>query len=244
LTVSTRQRLLSIDVVRGLAIAGVVLFHIVWDLDFTGLLPGNLANHPAWILFGRSLAGTFMFLVGVSLALAHRSKIRWRPFFKRVGVIAAAALVISLVTRLVFPEAFIYFGILHSIAAASLIGILFVMLPAPVSIVAGVTILFLPAFLSAPFFDTRWLAWIGFAENAPLSNDYVPIFPWAGLTLLGLGSAKASLSRGFDEWLVQNEPSGTTMQAMVWMGRNSLAIYLLHQPILLAIIIPLAWALR
>jgi uncharacterized membrane protein len=244
LTEPLRARLRSVDVLRGLAIAGVVLFHIGWNLDFSGLLPGNLSRHPAWLLFGRSLAGTFMVLVGVSLALAHGSLIRWRPFFDRLWVIVAAAVAISAVTRLIFPEAFIYFGILHAIAAASLIGVFFVPLSALIGFGAGAAMLTLPFLFSDPLFDTRWLAWIGFAETPPVSNDYVPLFPWAGLTLMGLGLAKAGIARGYDTWLVRHEPAGPTVMALGWLGRHSLMIYLLHQPILLALILPTAWLMK
>ena len=244
LTEPLRARLRSIDALRGLAIAGVVLFHIGWDLDFSGLLPGNLSRHPAWLLFGRSLAGTFMVLVGVSLALAHGSRIRWRPFFNRLWVIVAAAVAISAATRLVFPEAFIYFGILHAIAAASLIGVFFVPLPALTSFGAGAAMLIFPSLFSDSLFDARWLAWIGFAETPPISNDYVPIFPWAGLTLMGLGLTKAGIARGYDTWFLKHEPAGPTVMALGWLGRHSLMIYLLHQPILLALILPTAWLVK
>ena len=237
------QRLHSVDVLRGLAIAGVVLFHLVWDLDFSGLLQSNLPHHPAWRLFGRVLAGTFMVLVGVSLVLAHGDKIRWQPFFKRLWIIIAAAAAISLATLIIFPKAFIYFGILHAIATASMIGIVFVPLPAASSLVVGLAILTLPLLFSASVVDARWLAWVGFAATPPVSNDYVPIFPWVGLTLVGLGAAKAAVTRRCDDWVRRHEPTGPITMALGRAGRLSLPIYLLHQPILLAVIVPMGWLL-
>ncbi|WP_011578600.1 MULTISPECIES: heparan-alpha-glucosaminide N-acetyltransferase [Chelativorans] len=234
------QRVVAIDVARGLAIAGVVLFHIVWDLEFTGIING-VARHPVWLAFGRSLAGTFMFLVGVSLVLAHRETIHVRAFTRRLFSITAYAMVITLVTWFVFPESFIFFGILHAIAAATLLGALFLRASPLVCLGAATIVLMLPFVADAPAFNTRWLAWIGFAERPPPSNDFVPIFPWVGVTLLGMASAKLFAYRREQGSLGDQPMQGWLARILVWMGNRSLPIYLVHQPILLSVIVPLSW---
>ena len=232
-----KSRLLAVDAARGTALAGVVLFHLVWDLEFTGFISG-VAFHPLWLAFGRSLAGSFMFLAGVSLVLAHGVQFRTRTFFRRLGVIVAAAVAITIVTFLAFPSAFVYFGILHSIAIASLIGVVFLKLPAAASLLAGLAMMALPWFISLPAFDPRWLAWIGLSANPPLSNDFVPVFPWAGVTLLGIAFAKA-VDIGKNRMISAGADS-PFLDRLGWLGRHSLAIYLLHQPMMLAIIVPLS----
>lgn len=233
-------RLWAIDAVRGGAIAGVVLFHLVWDLEFTGFIAG-IANHPLWLAFGRSLAGTFMILVGVGLVLADRSGFRPFSYFKRLAKIATAAAAITAVTWYVLPATFIYFGILHAIAAATLIGTLFLRAPAWTCLLTGITVFSMPMLWQSAIFDTRWLAWLGFAQQVPPSNDFVPIFPWVGLTLMGMAVAKWLLSASLDATYTNVLAARTPARLLVWMGRRSLAIYLLHQPILLAIIVPLSW---
>lgn len=239
---ASRARVLAVDVARGLAIAGVVLFHIVWDLEFTGIISG-VAQHQIWLLFGRSLAATFMFLVGVSLVLAHNDTIHIKAFTRRLLTIALYASAITLVTRFVFPNSFIYFGILHAIAAATLLGVPFLRANASVLLGAAVILLILPSVVDTPAFNTRWLAWIGFAERPPPSNDFVPIFPWVGITLLGMVSAKLFPFRRDRNSAAMPETQSSLARILVWMGNRSLPIYLLHQPILLSLIIPLSWLL-
>ena len=231
------ERFDVVDVVRGLAIAGVVLFHLVWDLAFLGFVPAGWAYAPAWLLFGRTLAGTFMVLVGVSLVLAARRGIRARPFWRRVATIAVAALGITVVTRIAFPTTFIYFGILHAIAVVSIVGMIALRFRTSLVTAAGVIVLLLGNWVTEPAFDPRWLAWTGFGANPPSSNDFVPVFPWGGLTLLGIALGRVALARG---WFATVGFAGSTGRSLAWLGRHSLPIYLVHQPLLLAVLVPLA----
>ncbi|KND16520.1 hypothetical protein ADZ37_22810 [Pannonibacter phragmitetus] len=228
-----------VDAWRGLAIAGVVLFHFVWDLEFTGFISG-IAYHPLWLGFGRVLAGSFMMLVGVGLALASRTPFRAAAYLRRLAKIGISAAAITLVTWHVFPATFIYFGILHAIAVATLVGSFFQRTPWWLSLAAGLAIVLVPSFWQSELFDTRWLAWIGFAQSVPPSNDFVPIFPWVGITLIGMAGTKVLVDRRKESALDRFLPAGHSGDALVWMGKHSLMIYLLHQPIMLAIIIPLA----
>lgn len=233
------RRVIIIDMLRGTAILGVVLFHLIWDLDYAGLIKPGFATSDPWLLYGRLLAGTFMFLVGVSLVLAHEKKMRWRAFAKRLLVVAGAAVLITVATKLAFPDAFIYFGILHAIFAGSLIGIVFLRLPMVLTLIFGVAIWTLPLVFRDPLFDPRWLAWIGFSDRPPPSYDFVPIFPWMGLVLLGIVVAKIAMFNSEAARLRKGRPPSVSGRGLVLCGRNSLAIYLVHQPVLLAIILPL-----
>jgi uncharacterized membrane protein len=239
---SAAPRLGIVDIVRGLAIAGVVLFHLVWDLAFLNLIPAWIASHPLWLLFGRTLAGTFMALVGVSLVLASEGGLRKYSFLRRLGVLVLAAFAITLVTRIAFPQTFVYFGILHAIAVASVVGFLVLRLPTIVIAAFGVAVYLVGFSWTTPAFDSRWLAWTGFAASPPFSNDLVPVFPWIGLTLIGMAGTRLAVAHGWTERA--SAVYGRSGRSLAWLGRNSLVIYLLHQPILLGILIPFVWLVR
>ena len=225
MTETSENRLVIVDQVRGFAIIGVVLFHLVWDLDFTNLITPGLASHPIWIAFGRLLAGTFMFLVGVSLVLANREAVHWQPAIKRILKIAFFALIITAATYAVFPSAFVFYGILHAIAVASILGLFFLPLPTFVIFAIGIVVWLAPLFFTSEAFDSRWVAWIGFSQTPPISNDLVPVFPWFGVTLMGVAATRqvmvSRMSKRFTEPTVQNKLG----KFLTFCGRHSLIIY-------------------
>lgn len=226
------NRVARLDIARGLAIGGMILFHFVRDLEIFGLVAERTTMTGGWALFARLIAGSFLFLAGVSLILAHGSGVRWGSFLRGTGVVAMAAAMVSAATFLVVPPAFVFFGILHAIVASRCVGLLFLRLSPVVTACAAVLVWVPPDHLSSPGFDSRWLAWTGLAEHTPPSLDFEPLLPWLAPFLAGMVVAR----------LMQpalGRPSGTTPslpgRVAGWAGRNSLAIYLLHQPVLLAV---------
>ena len=124
------ERLLGLDIARSAALLGMVCFHIVFDLQMFGHLPFGTTLHPVFYWHARLVAGSFLFLAGVSLWLAHGQGIHWPAFWRRWIKLVAAAALVTVATYVALPEYFVYFGILHCIAASSLIGLLALRLPA------------------------------------------------------------------------------------------------------------------
>lgn len=231
-------RLSLVDAARGLAILGVVLFHLVWDLRFLGFTSFNAFWDPIWIGFARLLVSTFLTLVGVSLALAHRQSIKWNAFWRRFGILLIAAAGVSLATWLLFQDAFVYFGVLHAIALFSLAGLLFLRVPLWSVFVASAVFLCAHFFFQSVDFNVKYLAWIGFWTEHPNTEDLVPIFPGFGFTLAGIAVTRMILVRGWSEALARIDFAGFWYRGLVWCGRWSLVIYLVHQPLLLAVLYP------
>lgn len=226
------ERIVAVDVARTAAILGMVLFHFVYDLEMFGLLPPGTTDTGPWAWFARGVAGSFLFLVGVSLWLAHGQGIRWRAFWRRFAKIAAAAALVSAATWAAMPASFVYFGILHSIALASLIGLAFLRSPAAVSALAALAVWAVTALWGGQLFATPWLGWTGLSAEFRPAIDLVPLFPWLAPCLLGIAFAKWAGARG---WL-RAKPAPAWLQWVGWPGRHALAIYLLHQPVMIALL--------
>jgi len=228
-----KSRIEIVDIARGVALVAMAIYHFTWDLDFFGYLDPGTSVTGGWKIFARSIASSFLFLVGVSLFLAHAKTFRARPFFRRLAQIAGSAAAITLVTYFLFPDSFIFFGILHNIALASLLGLAALRLPIPMLLVLAAAIVAAPHYVHASFLDHPLFWWTGLANNVPASNDYIPIFPWFGAVLLGIAAAKVADSSGLLTRLAEVRP-GNKVPLLGATGRHSLLFYLLHQPVLIS----------
>ncbi|MDA4847776.1 heparan-alpha-glucosaminide N-acetyltransferase [Hoeflea sp. E7-10] len=234
---SPKQRLALIDVARGTALLAMAIYHFTWDLEFFGYVSPGLTTEGGWKLFARLIAGSFLFLVGISLVLGHSNGIRWRSFGKRLLMIAAAALAITIATRFATPDRYIFFGILHCIAASSLLGLAFLRLPPIVTAIAGLAAMLAPYYLASGFFSQNWLLWLGLSSEPVRSNDYVPILPWFGPVLFGIAAARAGQAFGLFAWIASIDRRQIAVEKpLAFAGRHSLAVYLIHQPVLIGLV--------
>jgi len=229
-------RLIALDLARTLAIVGMVVFHFTFDLALFGYIPAETIYQPFWYYFARMVAGSFLFLAGVSLWLAHGQSLRWRAFGWRLAKLVAAAALISISSFWLVPGGPILFGILHSIALSSLIALAVLRLPWAVTLTLAAGIFALDWVGQSPRFDGLALIWLGLAENRPMMGDYVPLIPWAAPCLAGLALAKAA---GLERWATR--PPSRLMTAFSAPGRHSLVIYLVHQPLLFGLFKAWLW---
>lgn len=227
-----RARILWLDLARTAALIGMIVFHFCYDLALFGLL--SPAQVSGGFLRGLAVvvAASFVGLAGVSLQVAHGGGFRRNSFQKRLVLLVAAAAAISLLTFLTMPDTYIFFGILHSIALCSVLGLAFLRLPIWTTFIAAVTVLALPSIVSHPVFDAPLLLWTGLGTTLPVTLDYEPVFPWFAAFLVGMTLAKLGNGTPFMAPRV-----GTPIwRALGWPGRHSLWVYLAHQPILIALL--------
>lgn len=225
-------RIAVVDVLKGVAILAMIVYHFAWDLSAYQLIGVDVTADPGWRIFARTIASTFLILVGVNLVLATRSGFRRGPFFRRLAMIVAAAALVSLGTWWLDPATFVFFGILHQIAVASVLALPFLGAPVWLILTAAVVFIAGPHFLASPIFDAAPWWWLGLSENPPPSVDYVPVFPWFGAVLIGLAAGRGILANpGLSVW--RWPAPGRLSHMLAVAGRWSLAIYLIHQPILI-----------
>lgn len=229
-------RIAVIDLARTAALVGMVVFHTTYDLAMFRHIPAETPYVGVWPLLARLVAGSFLFLAGVSLWLAHGRGIRWPAFLRRLAILVVAALGVTVGTYFGVGATFVRFGILHSIALCSVIGLLFLRLPVAVTLAVAVAAFLAPWFLRTEALSAPWLLWLGLAPVSPPMVDYVPLLPWLAPFLAGLALARILAQTGTWPRLAAKEPPGPALRWLSWPGRHSLAIYLLHQPVIFGLI--------
>jgi uncharacterized membrane protein len=222
-----RPRLPLIDTLRGTALMAMFVYHFVWDLGYFGLVDPETPRSTGFLWFGHVIAGIFMALAGAGLVLALRNPFDWTAFSKRLALITGAAALITAVTYALFPNDFIYFGILHCIALSSLLALPFLRAPLLLVIAVAIAALLAPTLLRSTSFDAFWLSWTGLGIRIWPANDYRPLLPWFGTMLLGIAAMRSVDLAQLSTFKAGNSVS----KSLVWGGRHSLFVYLVHQPI-------------
>lgn len=230
-----RARIPALDIARTGALVAMVLFHFVFDLEIFGYVAPGTAMTGIWRVLAVATAGSFLFLAGVGVWLAHGEVIRWSAFWRRFAMIAGAAALVSIGTYLAFPQAFVFFGILHSIALCSLLGLAVLRLPVGIIAALAVAVFFAPDVLSSPMFNAPYWWWTGLQTVQLSTMDYEPIFPWLAPFLLGVAASKLATRMGLWARLATSTPTRLAHLAGL-PGRHSLLIYLIHQPILIGLV--------
>ena len=224
-------RLPLVDALRGTAIALMFAYHFSFDLNYFRILHQSFNDDPFWLTARSIILGSFLALVGVSLALANDDGIRWRPFLRRLALVAACACAVSVGSYFMVPTSWIYFGVLHFIVVASVLGLVFVRWYWA-NLAVGCALIIVGEIVTSPLFDAPMLNWFGLMTHKPVTEDYVPLLPWFGVVLIGIFAARLAFAgmrrTGAAQW-----KAGALGCLLAWAGRHSLVLYMAHQPVLL-----------
>jgi uncharacterized membrane protein len=229
-----------IDALRGFAIVQMIGFHLVYVVTQLGWVHIDMNREPPWVVWRIAIVSQFLLLVGVGLVLRGEFKPAWSDFWSRWREVAGTALIVSFGSWLVLGPRAIYFGILHLVAVALIAARLLLPLGL-LNLVLGAGVLLVGVTLADASFDVWPTAAIGFTTRAPITEDYVPFFPWAGLVLLGTGAGAFWRRRGFTLSAPFERLNASPPRLLVFLGSWPLIVYLAHVPILAGLVLAFGW---
>ena len=221
-------RIEGLDALRGLAIVAMIVYHFCFDLRYFGVARFDFEHDPAWLAARATILSSFLLIAGVSGVLADRQASPLAHWLRHVGIIAGAALLVTAGSYLLFPRTFIWFGVLHAIAIALLLAKPLFARPR-LAAITGVAMIVAGTTYANAAFDNRILGFVGFMTTKPATEDYVPLFPWMGVLLLGVALGHELVRTRF----AALAPLARLPSALRFLGRHSLAVYLVHQPLMI-----------
>jgi len=231
------ERYAEIDLVRGIALVMMIIFHTLFDLNFFGIFPVNVYT-GFWRFFAYATASLFLCVVGVSLMISRARAARYlgagalaKKFVYRGAGIICLGLLVTLVTWWYLREGYVVFGILTLIGVSVMSSPLFFRF-GRMNAVLGVVVIII-GWIFATMTGPIWLLPIGIHPAVFWSVDYTPIFPWFGVVLIGIALGDVLYPGGVRSFTPPGLPKNA-ITPLVYMGRHSLLIYLVHQPLILA----------
>lgn len=234
------ERFWEIDALKSLAIALMIFYHFFFDLNYFGIAEISLYG-GIFFLIQRFIAITFISLAGVNTAISY-SRLKdkgWKSvaghFGKKAFFLAAAALLITAATFIYPHNGFIVFGIIHFLAAAVLLSAFFAGFRY-LNLVLGIILIAAGPLMEGIVSQTPFLLWLGIKFPGFYTLDYYPLIPWLGFMLIGIFIGKTLYPNGERAFKLK-KPEGIASEIAEKISKNSLAIYLIHQPVLVALIL-------
>jgi uncharacterized membrane protein len=226
----------SVDAVRGIAILMMVAYHLFFDLYYFGIADFGIGRFPMTLLeYGTG--ALFVLIAGVSLTLSEsRNREGYSHHLKRGLLLGAVALAITVATWVYPHQGFIQFGVIDMIALSTLMAPFFFRF-GRMNLVLGALIVLAGIWISISGIttSTHWLFWLGIVDPSYQALDHYPMIPWFGVILIGIWLGQSLFPAG--------KPAGRVPAhgdaRLAFLGRNSLAIYLAHQLVLIGIIMAL-----
>lgn len=227
-----QKRIDILDAARGLALILMVIHHGLLDLIVLCGAPEWFFSNPVFDVLHYIFAGLFIFLSGLCCRLSRNN-------LKRGLICFGVALAMQVVTSLPFIGEPIRFGILHMLGFSMVFFALtrraWDAIPRKTAPVFYVVLIVLTAWLventTIPEVLARWIFPVGWTYRGFYSADWFPLFPWLFVFLLGTWAGLYVVERKLPERFYT-----FTCPVLPQIGRKSLLIYVLHQPILYAVI--------
>ena len=216
------MRIDELDSLRATALVMMLVLNFVTDLNHFGLM--NTETGDQWWWMARIAASLFVGISGVSYFLAHRLEYDFTKTSGRTKRLIFWAFVITIITYIFEPSAYVRFGVLHLLALASIVAFPVARKP---EFALGIGLIL----LIIPLSSNSNLVWLGLRETGFIAVDYFPLNPWLGIFFIGLALASRIYPEGKPLTEIQ------WPEKWLWFGRNTLTIYVIHQPILIGLLV-------
>ncbi len=225
-----KKRIWELDALRGLCILGMVLVHFVYDI--TVLYKVVDWQPPDWFTFVQQWGGVLFFLIsGICVTLGSRC-IRRGAIVFGAGLICTAATVALWKLGIFSQGTVIYFGVLHCLGACMLLWPLFRRLPWWANALLAAGLMALGFYLQTQIFAKNYLLIpLGFTYAGFTSSDYFPLLPNLGYFLAGSVLGRLLYAKK-ESLFPKADPKNPIIACFLFLGKHSLLIYLLHQPLL------------
>jgi len=234
ISTTRHNRFWEIDLLRTIAIVGMITFHTFDLLYYFDLYPTNMLYGPWWWWTRRVNAGIFIFLAGVALTITYSRGKRMSGFMLRGLKIFGWGLGITLLTWLVARDVYVRFGILHFFGIAFILAPFFLRFRY-INLIAGAALMAIGIYLQEQwiFIDFPWLLWL--MPYRFWTLDYWPLLPWFGLFLVGMFFGKILYPQGNRRFNI-HEFNDPITSALTFPGRHPLVIYIAQWPIVIGIL--------
>lgn len=231
------QRFIELDILRGFAILFMIILHLFWDLDYFGILPLNKNFYSLNII----VPIIFFLLVGICQAV-NNNKYHSQPkkmYFRTIqrGLwILNLGMLLTLLTTVFLPDRPILFGVLHCIGCCIIFSTLLLKFKSTNIIFASLIIV--SGLALGLFYTTENPNMIELAAGIHESDigrhtiDYFPILPWFGVCLLGVTLGNILYKDNKRRYPLPDLSRYKPTKLFSWLGKHSLAIYLVHQPLI------------
>ena len=241
-------RLQTVDALRGLAMVWMTVFHFCFDLQQFGYIRQDFYSDPFWTWQRTLIVSLFLFCAGLGQALAVAQGQNWPRFWRRWARVVGCALLVTIGSWWMYPQSFIYFGVLHGMALMLILVRLTAHWGAHLWWLGGLAIalkyiaeyaLGTGAMVDlATILNTPQLNWLGLITRKPITEDYVPLLPWLGVMWWGAAAGRLLFRQGR---ALLSWPLPGLLQTLAGLGRWSLSYYMLHQPVLIGALTLWRW---